>query len=133
MFDPIGLEEPLPEINILIYTVPQLTITLNENNKVIAMQLGHTENVYVEGHDFLRFKYLSLEELERLGRPTAKFRQERIKEKMLERAPKGTDIDYFTYRYNRPQIELGLVFDSTKRKDSENFIALDYIFIGGSD
>jgi len=119
----------MPRMTILVYSTPPLFVSLHQDDKVGAIQLGYTESVRVEGYDFLQFKYLTKEELERLGKPSSMVRDEASEQQMLSMAPEGTKIEYYVYQYDQPGLILGLVFDRTKEQSSRYFIGLNYIAV----
>ncbi len=120
----------IPKFTFLLYSTPDLSITLHENDKVGAIQLGYNESVRVKGYDFLKFKYLSKAEIERIGKPSSVIRDKEGEDYLLSMAPKGTKIEYYVYEYGQLGLTLGFVFDMIKEQSSENFIALNYIAVG---
>lgn len=62
------LEGALPRMTLLSYKTPPVTVVLHDQNKVGSIQPGFTEDLRVQGYDFLAFRYLSLDELDRLGK-----------------------------------------------------------------
>ncbi len=119
----------IPRMTVLVYSIPPLFVSLHEDDKVGAIQLGYTESVRVEGYDFLKFKYLTKEEIERIGKPSSMVRDEKSEQQMLSMAPQGTKLEYYVYGYDQPGLILGLVFDRTKEQSSRYFIGLNYIAI----
>jgi hypothetical protein len=121
--------EEIPRMSVLVYSTPPLFVSLHENDKVGPIQLGYTKSVLVEGYDFLQFKYLAKEEVERIGKPSSVIRDEASEQQMLSTAPEGTKIEYYVYVYDQPRLTLGFVFDRTKEKSSRYFIGLNYIAV----
>jgi len=120
----------MPQMTILVYSSPPLFVVLHEDNKVGALQLNYTDSVQVEGYDFLKFKYLTKEEVECIGKPSSVIRDKESEQKMLSIAPKETKIEYYVYVYDQPGLVLGLLFDRTKEQSSKYFIGLHFIAFG---
>jgi hypothetical protein len=78
----------IPQMTVFVYSIPPLFVSLHEDDKVGAIQLSYTESVRVEGYDFLKFKYLTKEEIERLGKSPSIVRDEDSEQRMLSRAPR---------------------------------------------
>jgi len=95
-------EGAIPQLTILQYSKPNVVVVLDdENDAVTSIQLGYTRNVHVEGYDFLKFNYLSIDELSRLGEPSSKTRDKSSEEYLLKYAPEGESIEYYVYDYER--------------------------------
>ena len=120
----------MPQMTILVYSSPPLFVVLHEDNKVGALQLNYTDSVHVEGYDFLKFKYLTKEQVECIGKPSSVIRDKESEQKMLSIAPKGINIEYYVYEYDPPGLVLGLVFDRTKEQSSNYFIGHNLIAVG---
>ncbi len=90
---------PAPRISILAYTTPPLFVVLGEDDRVNALQLGYANDVRVDGYEFLGFRYLSLDEIERLGRPSSTIRDEASERQLLSTAPEGAKIEYYVHSY----------------------------------
>lgn len=121
---------PLQEMKIvktIIYQKPPLTILIDQYNKVNRLSLSYCENVSVKGYPFLQFKYLTQDELTRLGRPHSQYRMKQAEQMMMSKAPKGIIYEYYEYFYDTIGINLGLVFDRTKGKNSKYFIGVNHI------
>jgi len=123
------INAPLPRFTVLLYPKPYLSIFLYENDTIGAVQLGYTPNVHVEGYDFLKFEYLSQNEINLIGKPSSTIRDKKSETVMIKNAPRGTKLEYYVYGYEQPNLVLGLIFDRTKQKSSEKFIAVNYITI----
>ncbi len=79
------------------------------------------------GYDELEFKYLSDDQVHRLGKPVAVYRDENAEKTLLSKAPAGTVLEYHVYEY--PDLKLGFVIDRTKQKSSKYFFGLNYIAV----
>ena len=123
----------MPRMTVLVYSHPPLFVSLHEDDKVGAIQLGYTESVRVEGYDFLQFKYLAKEELERIGKPSSMVRDEASERQMLSMAPEGTKIEYYVYDYDHLGMKLGLIFEKSREHSSKYFINVNYIQVGVND
>lgn len=122
----------MPKMTILVYSNPPLFVVLHEDNKVGALQLGYTDSVRVEGYDFLKFKYLSIEEIKRIGKHSSAIRDKESEQAILSIAPNGTNIEYYVYEYDQQELVLGLIFDKTKEQSSNYFVSLNYIAVSTS-
>lgn len=130
---PEGEYKPAEEIGnfkLLVYQKPPLGVLINKgNNKVTRLGLYYYENISVHDYPFLTFKYLTQDELNRLGMPTSKYRMKESEKVMMSKAPKGTIYEYYEYNYDLEGVNLGLVFDRTKQKSSKYFIGVNKIDI----
>ena len=121
-------DEPLKR-TMFLYSTPYLSVVLGEDDTVELLQLSHTDHVRVKGYDFLKFKYLTKEEIEHIGKPSSVTRNRKIEQQMLSRAPKGTRIEFYHYIYDQLGLWLDLVFDRTEEQTSEHFIGLNSISV----
>jgi hypothetical protein len=119
--------EELTKIKLIRYLKPPLDILINENNKVEKLSLGYCENVFVQDYPFLKFNYLTQEELNRIGEPTSKYRMQEAEKVMMANAPTTAIYEYYEYFYESLGVNLGLVFDRTKQKNSTYFIGVNHI------
>jgi len=122
-------EDEMPTMKILHYIEPPLVVVLNENNNVNSLQLGYTDNVNVQGFSFLKFKYISRDELNRLGKPSSVTRDEQAEMTLMAKTSGEQRIEYYLYDYKEIGLLLGLVFDKLKEQESDYFIGLNYISI----
>jgi hypothetical protein len=121
---------PLQEIKtekIIIYQKPPVIILTDENKKVVRLSISFYKNVFVQGYPFLSFKYLSQDELSRLGEPSSKHRMKKSEEIMMSKAPPGTIYEYYEHFYDKIGINVGLLFNRTKQKTSKYFIGVNHI------
>ncbi len=123
----------MPRMTILEYSTPPLVVVLHDDNQVGALQLGYTDSVSVEEFDFLKFKYLSKEEIALLGKPSAVVRDENAEHTLLPTTPEGTKIEYYVYTYDHLGMKLGLIFDKSREHSSKYFIGVNYIWVGVID
>jgi len=124
-----GLRGEVPPMTLLMYTNPPVVIWLLQEGSVGSVQLNYSERVRVEGYDFLTFRYLTKEHVERLGKPRSVIRDHDSEQHLLSKAPPGTQLEYYVYEYDRLKLTLGLVFDRTRERSSPHFIALNYILL----
>lgn len=118
-----------PKFTFLLYSTPDLSVSLHENGEVGAIQLGYNVSIRVTGYDFLKFKYLSKADIERIGKPSSVIRDKEGEKYMLSMAQKGTQIEYYVYEYAQLGMTLGFVFDLIQEQSSEKFIGLNYIAV----
>ncbi len=123
---PLGKME---NMKVLTYQKPPLTVLIDKNNKVVRASLSYYEEIFVKGYRFLKFAYLTQDELRALGKPTSIARMKDSEKKMISMAPKGTVLEFYEYHYDTVGINLGLVFDRTKQKSSKYFIGVNHIDI----
>ncbi len=117
----------LENIKLLRYQKPPLDVLIDKDNKVSRLSLRYSENVSVKGYPFLKFKYLTQDELNSLGSPHSQDRMKQSEQIMMSNAPNGTVYEYYEYFYDKIGINLGLVFDRTKQKTSKYFIGVNHI------
>ena len=79
-YEKVPLEE-MEDAKILMYQKPPLTIIIDKRGKVIRLSLSYCENVFVKDYPFLKFKYLTKQELQSLGEPSSKMRMRQSEEK----------------------------------------------------
>ncbi len=119
----------MPRMTVLVYSTPPLFVVLHDDNQVGALQLGYTDSVSVEEFDFLKFKYLSKEEIALLGKPSALVRDENAEHTLLPTTPEGTKIEYYVYDYDHLGLSLGLIFEKSREHSSKYFIGVNYIAV----
>ena len=112
---------------IVEYRKPSVTVLIGHDNSVARLSLSYCSNVTVRGYSFLKFKYLSQEELSRLGIPDGINRMKNSEQSMMAQAPPGTIYEYYEYWYDSLGMNLGLLFDRTKEKNSKHFIGVNHI------
>ncbi len=121
--------EETEKMKLVIYQKPPLSILIDENNKVVRLSLSYCEEIFVKGYPFLKFVYLTEDELGALGEPTFVTRMKYAETEMTSMAPKGTILECYEYRYDTLGINIGLVFDRSKQKSSKHFIGVNHIDI----
>jgi len=121
--------EKIGNMKVLMYQKPPLTVLIDKNNKVGRLSLSYCEEIFVKEYAFLKFVYLTEDELRLLGEPTSITRMKDSEKKMISVAPKGTILEFYEYHYDTVGINLGLVFDKTKQKSSKHFIGVNHIDI----
>jgi hypothetical protein len=121
--------EKIENMKVLMYQTPPLTVLIDKNNKVGRLSLSYCEEIFVKEYAFLKFVYLTEEEMRALGEPASITRMKDSETKMISVAPKGTILEFYEYHYDTVGINLGLVFDRTKQKSSKHFIGVNHIDI----
>lgn len=122
--------EEMEDVKILMYQKPPMNIIIDKNdNKAIRLSLSYHKNVFVQHYPFLKFKYLTKLEIQRLGEASSKMRMRHSEEKLMSIAPEGTILDYYEYFYDAIGLNIGFVFDRTKQKSSNYFIGVNHIDI----
>jgi len=121
--------EECERYEIFVYLEPPLKIIINKDNKVERIDLDICKNVSVKGYPFLEFKYLTLQEIQKLGKPSSIVRMELEEKIMMSKAPPGTILEFYYYFYNDIGLGIGIVFDRNKEKVDKHFIAVNGIDI----
>lgn len=117
-----------PKTKIFFFSNPSLYVVINENNKVIHLSLGSCPNLEVQGFPSIKYGYLSLPELDKIGLPTIIIRNKDSEKAILSTLPKGAQIEYYNFQYDKQGLILGLIFDKVRQKDGyEDFVKLNYI------
>lgn len=117
----------LSSTKVFIFSNPPLYVVINKQNRVIQLNLGRCENLSVLGYPFLRFEYLSLPDLNKIGIPRSILRNEAAEKSIRSNSPKGSLIEYYDFVYDKKGLVLGLVFDKSRQKDNLNFVKPNYI------
>lgn len=112
---------------LLIYKNPLLWILIGQDRRVDKLGLSDCKNVLVKGYPFLKFRYLTEDELNRLGKPSSQIRVKRTEQKMMSGEPAGTVYECYDYLYDKLGIGLTLVFDRTRQQKSKYYIFVNSI------
>ena len=119
---------PSPKTKVFFFSSPPLYIVINENNKVIHLSLGSCPNLEVQGFPSIKFGYVSLPELDKIGFPDTIVRNKDSEKAILSTLPKGSQIEYYNFQYNKQGLILGFIFDKVRQKDGyKDFVKLNYI------
>jgi hypothetical protein len=115
-------------LELLLYDRPPVGVLINtDDGKVKRIGLYYCDDIIVQDYPFLKFKYLTSEELDGLGTPSSKCRMKNAEEVMMSHAPKGTVWEYYEYHYDSKGLNLGLVIDKTKQDTSKHYIGINHI------
>ena len=120
-------DSELPTTKVFIFSNPPLYVVINKQNKVVQLNLGRCDNLAVLGYPFLRFDYLSLPDLNKIGVPRSILRNEAAEQAVRASSPKGSWIEYYDFTYDKKGLVLGLVFDKSRQRDNMNFVKPNYI------
>lgn len=124
--------EDMPVMKLFFYSYPSLTIVIDKDGLVDRLSLGYSENVLVKDYPVIKFKYLTQNEYRSLGEASNIMRNTDTEMKLLSMAPQETVIEYYDCFYDKMGFAVGFVFDRTKEKKSEYYIAVNYIDVYNS-